>query len=76
VGGATFPFVQAPIPVSLIYNDSISSQTRNVIVLVLIDPLHTWSESGEELLDKTDQVQMEISFILSQRFDRFWSQNS
>lgn len=58
------------------YNDPILSKTNNIIVLVRVDPLHTWLESGEELLDKAGQLHLEINFILSQSVDRFWSQKS
>lgn len=57
------------------YNNAISSKTRRVTVSLRVDPMHTRSESGGEPLDKGGQLQMEINFILSLIFERFWRQN-
>lgn len=65
MGRAAFLFGSGPDSCTTIYNDPILSKTNNIIVLVRVDPLHTWLESGEELLDKTGQLHLEINFILS-----------
>lgn len=52
------------------YNHPILRKVNSVTVLVCVDLLHRRSESGEELLNKADQLQLEIHVILTQVFNR------